>query len=39
MVIILQSFYMRTGLCTDVDPKSGPRKENTEHGLEVRKIY
>ena len=23
----------------DVDPKSGPRKENTEHWLEVRKIY
>ena len=23
----------------DVEPKSGPQKENTEHGLEVRKIY
>ena len=23
----------------DVDPKLGPRKENTEHRLEVRKIY
>ena len=23
----------------DVDPKLVPRKENTEHGLEVRKIY
>ena len=23
----------------DMDPKLVPRKENTEHGLEVRKIY
>ena len=24
---------------TDVDPNSVPQKENTERGLEVRKIY
>ena len=27
------------GSYSDVDSKLVPRKENTEHGLEVRKIY
>ena len=34
-----KSFIERLNWAFDVDPKLVPPKENTEHGLEVRKIY
>ena len=31
--------YLLRHCVSDVDPRLGPQKENTEHRLEVRKIY